>query len=912
MNSQQEMSVSNRKNSTSQTILPDGTRVKEYIVEETHPDGSRTITTTQVKTNKVARTLPDGSKVIEDVSNTTTTTKQCPAQPAQEDLVQQAVNGFGTFMDLFTPTKKSEAKEAKTTNMNAKQGRMDDDDGISTLGADMTVDGRWSVQSTNDYHQMGIRRQGTGGGRSYTMSPQPGTQMDHMRGRQTPTNRTQKPASPFFPTTHPTSGGSVRSHHSDDIVYMNDNNGMPNNFGGNAMANNNNFMLYETDRCETQLPAFHKVPPPPDKKSLGRTIMRSLTPQRMTGVATSDNASAGSGQQRVRAATPNSFSKQPQQQRGRTSTRDDRHVLDPEVVDAIRMMHQRSKSPVGRGGAPLMQNFEEQQPMVPESSPYPNASYNNISSRQLAHESNNMAHPHDSSMQKIYGGINNQNYHSPGGDINRNQWDNDSIEERDDYPTVYGVTSMSVPPGLQKSRSASKLMKNRQQQQQQQQRGAATKTGKTSLFKKKRFPIILPPTIVKNGQSILTRDSFTTIVSPPKIAIHKANAIATSDRFVHFYSLTNNRWVQTTTVSLPNTHGLSLALFNDTAVIGVPYDRNSKGMLTGSAYIFERDNKTQTWYQVKKIVPKKVQEYSCVGFSVAICDNVVSVGVPELGASLSMNGACGCGSGSVYVYQRAEKFKWMLMSHLTMAQNNLDPRTLAPPGGLLVPPTSNFGTIVALSHKIMVVSNFFQPNEGEISETSLFVYEYDESLKQKWRLIQADLLSTEEQKRNFGSRIALTANGEGIFIGCHSDVNPTEILYFKRKNQVDVYGKRSFQLQQVINIQEKCDITQIHVDAQDNFIVGTLNSNRVYVYRKVHDLRTLEDQGWRLVAKVVDVNLDGERFGEHVVLSDDNILVGTANNVYSYSLEGWMTAKKKSSRSELIRSFSPMRFRTSA
>ncbi len=814
-------------------------------------------------------------------------------------------------MDLFTPTKKSEAKEVKESNMTA-HGRIDDcDDGVSTLGADMTVDGRWSVHTTSDHHQMGMRRQGTGGG-SYSMKPQPGSPMDHRRGMQTSTLQAQKSSSAFFPTTHPTSGRSVRSHHSDDIVYHTDNNDTSNNYGGNMMPHNNNFMLYESDRCEAQLPAFHKVPPPPDKKSLGRTIMRSLTPQRMTEVAPSGNASAGSGQQRMRAATPNSFSRQPQQQRGRSSTRaqDDRHVLDPEVVDAIRMMHHRSKSPVGRREMPLEQDFEGQQPMALESSPYPTASYNNTSSRQLAHVSD-MAHPRDSP----YGGMaNNQNFQSQGGEFNPNQWDNDSIEERDDYPTVYGVTSMAVPPGLQKSRSASTLInKTRQQhQQKQQQRGASTKN-KTSLFMKKRFPIILPPTNVKHGQSILTRDSFTTIVSPPKIAIHKTNAIVTSDRFVHFFSLAHNRWVQTTTVSLPNTNGLSLALFNDTAVIGVPYDRNSKGMLTGSAYIFERDSKTQTWYQVKKIVPKKVQEYSCVGFSVAICDNVVSVGVPELGAtSLAMNGAGGGGSGSVYVYQRADQFKWMLMSHLTMAQNNLDPRTLAPPGGLLVPPTSNFGSIVALSHKIMVVSNFYQPNDCGSSETSLFVYEYDESLKQKWRLIQSDLLSTEEQRRNFGSRIALTANGEGIFIGCHSEVNPTEILYFKRKKQVDIYGKRIFQLQQVINIQEKCDITQIHVDAHDNFIVGTLNSNRVYVYRKVHDLRTMEDQGWRLVAKVLDGSLDSEMFGEHVVLSDDSILVGTANNVYSYSLEGWMTAKKKSSRSDLIRSFSPMRFRTSA
>lgn len=65
-----------------------------------------------------------------------------------------------------------------------------------------------------------------------------------------------------------------------------------------------------------------------------------------------------------------------------------------------------------------------------------------------------------------------------------------------------------------------------------------------------------------------------------------------------------------------------------------------------------------------------------------------------------------------------------------------------------------------------------------------------------------------------------------------------------------MYGNRSYQLQQIITLQEKCNITDFCVDANDNFIVSTLNSNRVYVYQQMHDLVTLEDQGWRLVAKV--------------------------------------------------------------
>jgi len=78
-----------------------------------------------------------------------------------------------------------------------------------------------------------------------------------------------------------------------------------------------------------------------------------------------------------------------------------------------------------------------------------------------------------------------------------------------------------------------------------------------------------------------------------------------------------------------------------------------------------------------------------------------------------------------------------------------------------------------------------------------------------------------------------------------------------------------------------------------------LSSNRVYVYQQMHDLTTMESQGWRIVAKVVDNGssaLSSDRidmFGQQVGLSGDTILVGSKNNVYSYSLEGWIAAKRK-------------------
>ena len=352
----------------------------------------------------------------------------------------------------------------------------------------------------------------------------------------------------------------------------------------------------------------------------------------------------------------------------------------------------------------------------------------------------------------------------------------------------------------------------------------------------------------------------------------------------------------------------------------MPYDRNSKGYVTGAAYIFEKDVKTSTWYQVKKIVPKNVNEYATVGYCVDICDNVVVVGVPELGCT--NNNILATGGGSVYVYQRAEQYKWMPMGHLTMMNNNYDVNTLASPGGVLSPLIMKFGSVVALRHKIMVVSNYTPDNDTTIngssggSETSLFVYEYDISIKNKWKLIQSDLLSTQQQQqqggnnnqlgRNFGSHIALTNDGNGIFIGCHAYTNPTEILYYKRKSTPDMYGNRTYTLQQIITVQEQCSISDFGVDGRDNFILGTMNSNHVYVYQQLHDLTTMESRGWTNILKLRKDTTSSSKdkttiddFGTHVSMYGNNILIGGMDNVYSYSMEECMVLKKKKTKQKV-------------
>ena len=393
--------------------------------------------------------------------------------------------------------------------------------------------------------------------------------------------------------------------------------------------------------------------------------------------------------------------------------------------------------------------------------------------------------------------------------------------------------------------------------------------------------------LVKHRQALL---SHSATVTEPHIAVHETIAVLASDGTVHFYAWDKGRWALTTTFSFRSAQCLSVALSRDAAVVGVPCDYNSRGLITGAAYIFERDPRSQRWFQAKKAVPKGVGEYATVGYAVDVCDNVVVVGVPKLGMHGTVDAGGGDG-GRVYAYRRAQPGVWEPMGCLAAAA---DAGLVAAAHDPLPSAAAKFGTVVALRAGILVVGR--HQADRHAKDSTLFVYEYSPAHKGQWRPLQADLLGTEGQRRHFGAPVALTRDGEGIFVGCRAAVHPAEILFYRRSNRTNAHGNRTFQLQQIITLPERCNISDFKMDGNNHsFIVGTLNPNRVYVYRRMHDLSTMEDQGWRMMCKVEDDGSDSqgiEKFGASVGLYGDNVLVGSSNNVYSYSLEGWEIGKK--------------------
>ncbi|KAL7520619.1 hypothetical protein ACHAWX_005335 [Stephanocyclus meneghinianus] len=433
------------------------------------------------------------------------------------------------------------------------------------------------------------------------------------------------------------------------------------------------------------------------------------------------------------------------------------------------------------------------------------------------------------------------------------------------------------------------------------------------------------PALVKYNQLLLAQDSD---FASPKLTVSTNTAAVTDDKYLHFFSYlsppaashdrtaTNaplqspthkhthvGKWRKSTTVSIENTYCISVSICNNTAVVGVPYDRNIKGLLTGAAYIFEREEQKDIWTQVKKIVPKEASEFATVGYSVGIDGDLIAVGVPNVGSTVG-----GGGGGSVHLYRRVQKYKWAEKGALAPPSVESSENGGIATGGkkdvqITVVNKSKkgsskkkkFGTRLAVQGNVVVVSDHY-----DHEKTCVYVFEYDD-FSLKWICIQDDLL-TDAQQRHFGSRLALANNGNGILIGCHAKMNPTEILYYSR------YGTGGkFHLQQVIVVSKRSssygvgrsavgksgvteDIMDFKVDGK-NLIIGTASSagqqNQHCVY--IYQLQT--NDTWVLMGKVDDPSIQG--FGQCVGLAGSKALIASRGNAYSYNLEGFIPKSKR-------------------
>ena len=88
--------------------------------------------------------------------------------------------------------------------------------------------------------------------------------------------------------------------------------------------------------------------------------------------------------------------------------------------------------------------------------------------------------------------------------------------------------------------------------------------------------------------------------------------------------------------------GFSVAISGETVVVGAPFDDGAAGNAQGSAYVFARSG--GLWSQQQKLEPLDAAELDQFGFSVAISEETIVVGAPF------DDGTGGSNQGSAYVF----------------------------------------------------------------------------------------------------------------------------------------------------------------------------------------------------------------------------------------------------------------------
>jgi hypothetical protein len=193
--------------------------------------------------------------------------------------------------------------------------------------------------------------------------------------------------------------------------------------------------------------------------------------------------------------------------------------------------------------------------------------------------------------------------------------------------------------------------------------------------------------------------------------------------------------------------GFSVAISDDTIVVGAPWEEGSVGADRGSAYIFTRNQGgADNWGQAKKLLASDAQSYAYFGRSVALSDDTIVVGAFRAGSSDSQRGAA-------YVFERNQggiADNWGQVTKLTASDATDDDR---------------FGNAVAISGDTLVVGAYWEDGWMMDNRGAAYVFARNKSGADKWgevkKLLASDMVAGDE----FGQSVAISV--DTIVVGAH-------------------------------------------------------------------------------------------------------------------------------------------------
>ncbi|MFV2016607.1 MAG: FG-GAP repeat protein, partial [Candidatus Heimdallarchaeota archaeon] len=195
--------------------------------------------------------------------------------------------------------------------------------------------------------------------------------------------------------------------------------------------------------------------------------------------------------------------------------------------------------------------------------------------------------------------------------------------------------------------------------------------------------------------------------------------------------------------------GTSVSISGDYTIIGAPLNNNN-GILTGSAYIFRRND--TNWIQEQKLIASDGETLDSFGAFVSISGNYAVVGAP-------FDNDKGFLSGSVYIFERDDT-TWTEKQKLTASDGTAD---------------DYFGSPVSISENYLIVGAPLDDDNG-LNSGSAYIFRKDFTT---WIEEQKVISSDGDEDDNFGHSVSISDNY--AIVSTYRKDNYTGSAYIFRK-----------------------------------------------------------------------------------------------------------------------------------
>jgi hypothetical protein len=315
--------------------------------------------------------------------------------------------------------------------------------------------------------------------------------------------------------------------------------------------------------------------------------------------------------------------------------------------------------------------------------------------------------------------------------------------------------------------------------------------------------------------------------------------------------------------ALSDWFGQSVAIYEDTAIVGAPLDRIGSNTEQGSAYIFLRNQDvTDQWGEVKKLTASDGAAGENFGGSVAIYEGTAIVGAE--GGDVGSNN----NQGSAYIFERNQGGldNWGEVKKLTASDGAA---------------ADLFGSFVAIYADTAIVGSPVDSMGNNIGQGSAYIFERNQGGLDNWGEVKKLTASDGATFDNFGGSVAIYA--DTAIVGAQRDDMGSNVdqgsAYIFKRNQggLDNWGEvKKLTASDGARGDNFGSSVAIYADtvivgASGDLFSGVSTPGSAYILER--------DQGglnnWGEVKKLTASDgAGGDLFGRSVAIYEDRVIIG--------------------------------------